>query len=77
MWIGWYLRQKTSQRRELLLDEAHKYADTNTSNNASEGAKELRDESSEDKKRSLESLKPRLHRHWDGVIGFFHPFWYY
>ena len=77
VWVGWYLRQKTSQRRELLLDEAHKSVDTNLNDDGSGGAKELHNETSENKNRIFESLELHLHRDWDGVIGFFHPFWYY
>lgn len=77
VWIGWYLRQRTLQRRELLLDEAHKSFDTEVSDNGLERAKGQHVGSSEGKNRSLKSLEPHLHRDWDGVIGFFHPFWYY
>jgi len=73
--IGWYLRRRTSARKELILARVKVEEDDYKS-------KERRLAKSEDEE--WERIDTRAQRtgenaseDWEGVIGFFHPFWYY
>lgn len=73
--IGWYLRRRTSARKELILARVKVEEDDYKS-------KERRLAKSKDEE--WERIDARTQRtaknaseDWEGVIGFFHPFWYY
>lgn len=76
--IGWYLHRKTSSRRELIIARVKVEEDEYR-------AKERKSPKSEDEEwERIESHGARTPKtgdkanaEWDGVIGFFHPFWYH
>ena len=72
--MGWYLRNKTDGRRSQLLqvmeEDERQFQEGRHKNTSAEGegarshaAVALRDEK-------------KAPAGWDGIIGFFHPFWY-
>lgn len=75
--IGWYLHRRTSARRELIIARVKVEEDDYRS-------KERRSPKSEDEGwERIESQGARAQKdgekansEWEGVIGFFHPFWY-
>ena len=76
--IGWYLRRRTSGRRELIFArvkvEEDDYRSKERKSPKSEDEGWERIESHGD---HVESTGANAHAEWKGVIGFFHPFWYY
>jgi len=76
--IGWYLRRRTSSRRELIITRVKVEEDDYKS-------KEQKSPRSEDEEwERIEShgagaagTGDKTKAGWEGVIGFFHPFWYY
>lgn len=75
--VGWYLRHRTSTRRDLVLARVKVEEDDFES-------KEKRSRKSEDDDwERVESYAAGIAKNgekadddWQGVVGFFHPFWY-
>jgi alpha-1,2-mannosyltransferase len=74
--LGWYLRKKTDGRRhriiEVMEDEERRFEETNRV-----GRKE-----SDDDWENIEAYAvgtsgngEKGQKEWDGIVGFFHPFW--
>ena len=77
--VGWYIRQKTAGRRELLLSKA--VANRNTKPQQIPKRNVLDEE--EDGWEKVDTYVPvtvpnggKSDENWSGVVGFFHPFWY-
>ena len=76
--VGWYLRRKTSSRRELILarveveEDDHRSKQRHSPKSEDEGWERI-----ENNGGSAESTEDKANAEWKGVIGFFHPFWYY
>ena len=78
--IGWRLQQSTQRRRSLILRRVR--AEENA--NARREPKPIKkiagdDEESERMEKDVVGAAPNggvLEREWNGIIGFFHPFWY-
>ena len=72
--IGWRLRQSTQSRRILILRrvKAEEYA------YARREPKPFKKKEGGDEKDMVDtaSYGGVLEREWNGIIGFFHPFWY-
>lgn len=74
---GWYIRRKTQARRELLLSRAaaeHKQYASEEKNSGNQEDEEWEKVESSAGKTVLE--KSKRDGDWEGIIGFFHPFWY-
>ena len=77
VYTGWYLRRKTLPRRSYLLDNLHQ------SGSQAQAGRDFEriashDELFEEQARSSSSsssLEQQPKSNWNGVIGFFHPFW--
>jgi len=74
--VGWYLRRKTAGRRAQILEriEVEEKA-------LAEDQSERRD--SDEEWENVESYAAgtakngeKANKEWDGIVGFFHPFWY-
>lgn len=78
--IGWVLLKKTEGRRSLLVglmnDDNKKSAEQSTENTsaASSSSEEWEKVQSPDTKAT--TTEKSSQQDWDGIIGFFHPFWY-
>lgn len=60
--LGWHLRRRTESRRAFLVEEARKGNTKSTKGSNSSGANPRK------------TTEPS-NCDWDGIIGFFHPFW--
>ena len=76
--LGWYLRKKTDGRRchilELVEADEKRYREERSSSSSSSG------EDGEWEKVDTDSLGSagngdKCDDSWDGIVGFFHPFW--
>lgn len=76
---GWSLKKRTSSRRELLTTRAQ--AERKQLEEQGKGQRSLDDEwekvsRTRTPERVERKLKDQVSIDWDGVVGFFHPFWY-
>lgn len=74
--LGWYLRKKTEGRRALILKVMNE--DVKNYRQKSPEHKESDDEDWEKLGASgIGSSKngDKADKEWDGIVGFFHPFW--
>jgi len=74
--LGWHLRRKTAGRRAQLLELM------NQEEKEYQGNKRARTDGSDDDWETVDSLAApsigngeKAPREWDGIVGFFHPFW--
>jgi alpha-1,2-mannosyltransferase len=77
--VGWYIRQKTSGRRELLLSKAAVKLDKEDSQAPKEEVLDEDEEGWEKVDTYVPGSVPnggKSDENWSGVVGFFHPFWY-
>jgi alpha-1,2-mannosyltransferase len=78
--LGWSLKNKTNARRELILSqvriEEEHYQETTTSAASSSAGPEDDDwEKVDGTVPSVAGNGKPLGADWEGIIGFFHPFW--
>ena len=75
--VGWYLQRKTSARRKLI--QARVNAEEEASH-LSRGQTTAIDEADWEKVESYAAGSAanggQAEKEWEGVVGFFHPFWY-
>jgi alpha-1,2-mannosyltransferase len=74
--IGWYLQHKTDGRRAHILERVDSEEKALA---ADEGSRKNSDEEWENvEAHTVGSAKngEKVDREWDGIVGFFHPFWY-
>jgi alpha-1,2-mannosyltransferase len=74
--VGWYLRRKTEGRRAQILervdgDEKALEADKSSRRNSDEEWENIESFAAGTAKNG-----EKADREWDGIVGFFHPFWY-
>ena len=64
VFVGWYLQNRSSSRRETILNWVH--------------SKDQTQHLEQPVKDSQPEAEPKLPKdgNWNGIIGFFHPFWY-
>jgi len=74
--LGWYVRRKTAGRRAQLLELM------NEEESVYQARKTATKDGSEDGWETVDSLAvpsvgngEKAPRDWDGIVGFFHPFW--
>jgi alpha-1,2-mannosyltransferase len=74
--VGWYLRRKTAGRRAQILERVESEEKLFA---VDEGSRRDSDEDWE----NVESYAAgtakngeKADKEWDGIVGFFHPFWY-
>ena len=67
--VGHYLRRASRTRRELLLARV-----ATESNNYEAGHAETEDGDWEEVASTV--LGNKADKQWEGIVGFFHPFWY-
>lgn len=68
--LGWYLRQRTSARRKTIFSEVR------AEEKDYRAKKRLSPKSDDEDWEKVESYAAGSAKdHWEGVIGFFHPFW--
>ncbi len=74
--LGWYLRRKTAGRRMQILERVEE-----EEKELAEDPKARRD--SDEEWENIESYTAgtskngeKADKEWDGIVGFFHPFWY-
>ena len=72
--VGWYIRNKTGPRKELLLSRAEVEEKEFHSKSFSNGDEEW--EKVESYAAGSDKNGETGSKDWTGVIGFFHPFWY-
>lgn len=75
--LGWYLRRKTDGRRchilEVVEADERKYRDSKSAKGRKE-EKEDRDTFNNTEATGTSDGKV-YDKDWDGIVGFFHPFW--
>lgn len=75
--VGWYLRRKTAGRRAQIVERVEE----------EEKALKVQMEGRRDSEEEWENVESyaagsigngeKAEKEWDGVVGFFHPFWYF
>lgn len=76
--LGDHLRHKSLQRRELILARSkteRKHFEDKQTQSTLDGEWEKIDKS-RSSSNSESQAEVNATTHWDGVVGFFHPFWY-
>jgi alpha-1,2-mannosyltransferase len=74
--LGWYLRKKTDGRRcrilEVMEEDRRAFAESNKEHKGSDDEWENIDAHAVGTSGNGEKGE----KEWDGIVGFFHPFWY-
>lgn len=79
--VGWSLKNKTKARRELILsqvraeEEQHQSRQAASSSASSAGPEDDDWEKVDSTVPSVAGNGKPLGEDWEGIIGFFHPFW--
>lgn len=77
--VSWGIRKKTEGRKQqliqLMTEEEEKSGDDKRSSSSEEWEKIQATEEETPKKKGGKITK-EWNRSWDGIVGFFHPFWY-
>lgn len=74
--IGWYLKRKTSARRRSILLQVQLEEESFQTQERYAARSDDEDwERVESYKAGTASNGGRAYKDWEGVIGFFHPFW--
>lgn len=68
---GWFIRRHTNARREVLLQRAREYVTEDVTNSVDDDWEKV------DAVVGTAPNGQKLDRDWNGVVGFFHPFWYF
>ena len=74
--VGWYLRRKTQSRRELILERVKLEEDVFRRQKRTQKAEDEDWEKVEGYSAGSAPNGATAAEEWEGVVGFFHPFWY-
>jgi len=76
-WVGSYFKQKTRGRRELLLSRVDELHDEPIQTSTGINTDDADWEKVENNVAASATNGSGFDRSWHGIVGFFHPFWYY
>jgi alpha-1,2-mannosyltransferase len=74
--ISWTLRKKTEGRKQQLMQLMTEEDKNEPKSSSSEEWEKVPSSEELKEKPSKSKFDKKWNRSWDGIVGFFHPFWY-